>query len=459
LGGVALNRSVALAIAARSQRDVVVPAHPELMGAVGTALMTRDLLQQNILNEVNCKLKNLTKGEIKTKNTFRCKACDNNCEIQRILIRSKVYPFGGLCSKYKLLRQKGTKIKEGQDLVEMRNNLIFNEFGTETLKKPRGTIGIPMALTSHILFPFYAKFINELGYNVKLSNSSKTGNTKTTAPICYPCELVHGAVSDLISCNVDYIFLPYVLEMEIPDSYIHGYMCPSTSTIPDIIRAAFGNINDKILSPHIGFSEDLIETTIKELGKIATLIGLEEKVGVDAGLVALSHYKMFRELYYEFGRRKLKTLLKKPSVIIAGRPYVVYPPDVNIALPRKIVSRGYNAIPLDMLPFLKNYSSHTRNVWRFTQEIDNAIQYVKNYPNLYICFVSCFSCGPDSTMYHFFRQQLEGHSFCYLEIDSHTAHAGFETRVGAFLDIIEERHRKSSNHIDKVKIESVVIKK
>ncbi|MFX0007235.1 MAG: hypothetical protein ACFFAV_10985 [Candidatus Hermodarchaeota archaeon] len=44
-------------------------------------------------------------------------------------------------------------------------------------------------------------------------------------------------------------------------------------------------------------------------------------------------------------------------------------------------------------------------------------------------------------MYHHFRQQLEGHTFCYLEIDSHTAHAGFETRVGAFLDIIEERHR------------------
>ncbi len=442
LGGVALNKSVALAITARSQRNVVVPAHPELMGAVGTALMIRDLLQNKIISEQKYQLQDLTKGEIQIKDTFRCKACENNCEIQKIVIRGKVYPFGGLCSKYKLLRQKGTKVKEGQDLVEFRNKMIIDEFGAHPLKNPRGTIGIPMALTSHNLFPLYTKFINELGYNVILSKPSKNGNTKTKAPICYPCELVHGAINDLIIRNVDYIFLPHVIEMEIPDGYIHGYTCPSTTTIPDIIRAAFEDVSEKILSPHIGISEEHIETTLKEFGRIASILGLDNKIGVNAGFVALSHYKMVKKIYYEFGKKKLKEILQEPSVIIAGRPYVVYPSDVNIALPRKIVSRGYNAIPSDLLPHLNNETNHSRNVWSFTQEINNAVEYVKKYPNLYICFVSCFSCGPDGTMYHYFRQQLEGHTFCYLEIDSHTAHAGFETRVGAFLDIIEERHRK-----------------
>ena len=447
LGGVALNRSVALAIAARSHQKTVVPAHPELMGAVGTAFMTRDLLQNNIIDEENYKLKNLMKGEIRVKNTFRCKACENNCEIQRILIRGKVYPFGGLCSKYKLLRQKSIKVKEGQDFVELRNKMIIEEFGGRPLKNPRGTIGIPKALTSHILFPLYTKFINELGYDVVVSNPSKIGNTKTKAPICYPCELVHGAVNDLINRNVDYIFLPHVIELEIPKGYIHGYTCPSTTTIPDIIRAAFENVSEKLLSPHIGTSKDLIGTTLKEFGRIACDLGLESNIGIGAGMKALSHYKKFRGNYLEFGKKKLKDLLKKPSVIIAGRPYVVYPPDVNIALPRKIVSRGYNVIPSDILLFLDDKTNHKRNVWNFTQEINNAVQYVKKYPNLYICFVSCFSCGPDSTMYHHFRQQLAGNTFCYLEIDSHTAYAGFETRVGAFLDIIEERHRKADKSI------------
>ncbi|MFW9771305.1 MAG: acyl-CoA dehydratase activase [Candidatus Thorarchaeota archaeon] len=442
LGGVALNKAVALAIAARSQRKVLVPAHPELMGAVGTALMSRDLLESKIINEENFKLKNLMKGEIEIKKTFRCKTCENNCEIQNVSIRGKIYPFGGLCSKFRLIRQKNTRLKEGQDLIKLRNDLIFNEFGACSLKNPRGTIGIPLALTSHTLFPFYAKFINELGYEVVLSKPSKVGNTKTKAPICYPCELVHGAVNDLINQNVDYIFLPHIIEMEIPKGYIHGYTCPSTTTIPDIIRAAFEDVSGKILSPHIGLSESLIETTLKECGRIAGLLGLENKIGINAGCVALSHYKMFREIYLQYGKKKLKSLLKTPSVIITGRPYVVYPSDVNIALPRKIVSRGYNAIPSDLLPLLKDNPVHKRNVWSFTQEINNAVEYVKKFPNLYICFVSCFSCGPDGTMYHHFRQKLEGNTFCYLEIDSHTAHAGFETRVGAFLDIIEETHRK-----------------
>ena len=61
---------------------------------------------------------------------------------------------------------------------------------------------------------------------------------------------------------------------------------------------------------------------------------------------------------------------------------------------------------------------------------------------MHLCFISCFSCGPDSIAYHYFRNKLEGDIFCYLEIDSHTAHAGFDTRVGAFLDIIEERKKE-----------------
>ena len=115
------------------------------------------------------------------------------------------------------------------------------------------------------------------------------------------------------------------------------------------------------------------------------------------------------------------------------------------------------AIPSDILPFINDDNAHPRNAWSFTQEISNAIEYVKKYPNLYICFVSCFSCGPDGTMYHHFRQQLEGHTFCYLEIDSHTAHAGFETRVGAFLDIIEERNRKKYKTIKNAFNQSITV--
>jgi len=445
LGGVALNKAVALAMVSRSQRKIIVPAHPELMGSVGTALMTRDLIREGILSEQNIILEDFLHGDMRLKNTFRCKACENNCDIQNITIRGKTYPFGGLCSKYKLQRQKGEKIKEGRDIVSLRNEIIYEEFGPKKIENSLGTIGLPMGLTSYSLFPLYCKFINTLGFDVIISKPSKARNNKTTASICYPCELVHGAVRELLDQEVDYIFLPRVIEMEPLEGYAQGYTCPSTILIADIVRSTLNIDKDKILSPHISLTDDHRVLTLKEFGKTAAKLGLNREIGVKAGEKAIEHYFRFKEKYVEIGETLMKEIKDEPSVIIAGRPYVVYPSEINLALPQKIISRGYNAIPADILPSLKGKNILKSNAWNFTQQIEKAVQHSKSNPNFYICLVSCFSCAPDATMYHYFRQTLSGSTFCYLEIDSHTAHAGFDTRVGAFLDIVEERRRKFSN--------------
>ncbi|MDY6842610.1 MAG: acyl-CoA dehydratase activase-related protein, partial [Thermodesulfobacteriota bacterium] len=444
LGGVALNKAVALAMAARTQRKVIVPPHPELMGSVGTALMLRDHLRSGYISEREYDLHQLIQGEMELKDTFRCKACENNCEIQRIAIRGKVYPFGGLCSKYEILRHRGDETKEGRDMVALRNNMMINEFGPQPVKNPRGTIGLPMALTTFELFPFYTKLINELGYDVVTSSPSKVGNSKAIAAICYPCEVVHGAVYDLMNRNVDYIFLPSVIELEVPEGSLRSFTCPSTTVIADVIRAAFRDITNKILSPHISLSKDHIKTTLQEIERMGTTLGLHKGVARKAGEKALSHYEEYIKKYRELGEKEFEELIKEPTVIIVGRPYNTCSAEVNLALPRKITSKGYSVISADMLPHT-NHNIHERDVWHFTQQISNAVGYAKKYPNLYICLVSCFSCGPDASMYHWIRQELEGRTFCYLEIDSHTAHAGFETRVGAFLDIVEERRRKKED--------------
>jgi predicted nucleotide-binding protein (sugar kinase/HSP70/actin superfamily) len=136
----------------------------------------------------------------------------------------------------------------------------------------------------------------------------------------------------------------------------------------------------------------------------------------------------------------LERIQGEPAVILAGRPYTTCAKEVNLALPRKITSRGYHVIPADLFS-LEDGRRSSRDVWHYTQQISGALEKAKADPDLYICLLSCFSCGPDATMYHSFRQELAGETFCYLEIDSHTAHAGFETRVGAFLDIVERRRK------------------
>jgi len=444
LGGVALNESVALAMAARTQQKITVPDHPELMGSIGAALKAKDLLREGSETEKRSKLEDLASGQIEIQETFRCKTCENNCSIQKIGIRRKVYPFGGLCSKYEKLRH-GKTLKQGRDLIALRNKMMFEEFCPAPIKNPKGTIGLPMGLTVFELFPFYATLIHELGYNVVLSEPSKAGNNRTLASICYPCELVHGAVYDLNQRNVDYIFIPHTIKIDDSDETCFSYTCPSTTVIPDIIKSAFGEISGRILSPHIGLSNSLIPTTLQELGKMGAALGLKRNHVKQAGENALSYYTTFKNTYQKRMREEIEKISTQPSIVIAGRPYVVCTSDVNLALPRKITSRGYNVISVDMLNMVDN-ASPLRDVWHFTRQIGNAVAHVRENPNLHICLVSCFSCGPDASIYHHIRRELAGKTFCYLEIDSHTAHAGFETRVGAFIDIIEERRRRKENH-------------
>lgn len=443
-GGVALNRSVALSMAARTNRKIVVPPYPELMGCVGTALLAHDYLKDGDADVKPVRLEELLTGDMAVKGVFTCKTCENHCDIQNISIHEKTYPFGGLCAKYERRRHNKAEKKDALDFIEMRNRVMFEDFGVNDPPNPKGTVGMPMAITTYELYPYYATLLHEMGYAIVLSEPSREGNTKARSAICYPGEIAHGACYDLMKKQTDYIFLPYMLELNIPDRYTHSFTCNTTTLIPDVVRSAFRGIEEKLLSPYIGLSDELLLMTEKEVIKMGKRLGVDKKTAQNAHLKALSHYKTFKTATKGMIVDKWEKIIKEPTVIVAGRPYTVCSPEVNFALPRKLTSRGFHVVSADILPpFLPN-KDNPKNVWHFTQQLMNAAQYAAHYPNMYICLLSCFSCGPDASSYHLVRQQLAGEVFCYLEIDSHTAHAGFETRVGAFIDIIEEKRRKDT---------------
>ncbi len=442
-GGVALNRSVGLAMAARTGKKIIVPPYPELMGAVGTALMLRDQLARGEQQDGDYQLDRLLAGEIQTKGTFRCASCDNKCEIQRIEIRGKTFPFGGLCSKFENQRHQSGTVQEGRDVVAVRNELMLERFGPKPVLHERGRIGLPLALTAWELLPFYSCLINELGYEVVLSDPSKAGNDRTAATVCYPCQIAHGAVQDLENKGVDFIFLPHAIEMDVPDTFQHGFTCPTTTVIPDLVRTQFPALASKILSPHIAMRKDQLASTIKDVGALGPRLGLSRGDAMRACKRGLAKYRAYREEFRRLGQSELNRLGGEPTVILAGRPYTTCAPEVNMAVPRKIASRGFHVFPADLLPMLPGVQS-PRNPWAGTQQLMNAVAHARREPNFHVCLLSCFSCGPDASMFHLARQQLAGHTFCYLEIDSHTAYAGVETRIGAFLDIIEERRSQEA---------------
>jgi predicted CoA-substrate-specific enzyme activase len=433
-GGVALNPAVAPAVAALAGVQVTVPPNPELMGCEGAARMAGDLLSAGAVPAWNRSLSSFGRIRMESKAPFTCPACDNRCEVQRFLLGQRTLAFGGQCSKWEMARRpKGLRQAEGRDLVALRHELMFRSFAPPAPKRPRGRIGLPLALTTYELYPLYAQFLRGLDYDVVLSRPGR-GSRRTAAPMCYPAELVHAAVDDLLAQGVDFVFLPYMREFPAGATDVPGYLCPVTQDMPGVIGAFFGGETAKILTPEMGLSPRLAAVTQQEVVRLGARLGVSAGQSGEAWQMAMAHQAAFERTY----RQSIEEALSEvtgPAVILVGRPYAAYAPEVNLSVPRKIATRGFTVIPGDALSLESRASQ--RNVWHYTQAVMAAVEYARRHADRYLCDISCFSCGPDAIIHHRLRREMEGQPFCFLEIDSHTAHAGIETRVGAFLDIIE----------------------
>jgi predicted CoA-substrate-specific enzyme activase len=454
-GGVALNKAVAAAFALQTGRRIVVPRYPELMGCVGAALMARDRLQSGELEKRALNLADFLHSEAQEKEPFSCGSCDNLCTVRRTEVRGNVYPFGGLCAKYENARRQRSS-REGVDLVAVRNQLMFQEYGNCEVPSPRGTVGIPLALSSYEWFPFFARFFTNLGFQVETSEHISQADLHTKAPICYPGEVAHAAVRDLLRRGVDHVLVPHAMGDELPwepkaappltwepkigAGWIDGLFCHIARGLPALLKISVGSEEaKKLLTPMVSLADRLWPGTLAQLAVLAEPLEVGKEEVLVAAKEARRHYRAYRSALTQTGEEQLQRLGDSPTVILAGRPYVVCSSRINLALPRKLTSRGYNVVPIDLLP-LTGGPPKKRNMWMATQMIDNAVSFARQRANWHLCFVSCFACSPDGMLEHVFRQRISGETYCHLELDSHTAHAGFDTRIGAFLDILGQEY-------------------
>lgn len=75
--------------------------------------------------------------------------------------------------------------------------------------------------------------------------------------------------------------------------------------------------------------------------------------------------------------------------------------------------------------------------WYYGQQDMKAAAFAKDEANLFVAYVSNFSCAPDSFILHYLKWTMGQKPFLVLELDSHSADAGIDTRVEAFLDIVD----------------------
>lgn len=126
-GGVCYNKSIPIAMAGISEKELIVPYEPGLMGALGVALEVNKRINNGLIEPKTYNLSELIEKKINELPSFICAGgidkCDIKCEISLLEIGGKKYPFGGVCDKYNNNLIKSEK-KEIIDYVQLRNEIV-----------------------------------------------------------------------------------------------------------------------------------------------------------------------------------------------------------------------------------------------------------------------------------------------------------------------------------------------
>jgi predicted CoA-substrate-specific enzyme activase len=442
-GGVAKNPAVPLAFAQLLGKPVAVPPDPELMGCYGVARLALQKHQAGLLSRGRYDLAEILARKICVRNEFTCQACDNRCPIRNLEVDGRRYPFGGRCSKYTGVRRRlPGNAKEAVDWVAWRSQEVFERQPAAAgafVARSAKTVGVPLALSVHSLWPFYSRFFHELGVRSVLSASVRPeGVARQESSYCFPVEIAHGAIEDLRQTGVDFLFLPHFRDMpSLEQDPVHACACPLTQGLPYYARQAFG-LGAELLRPVVSFKQGW-QACRGEFEATAARLGLSRAEGGKAYDRAVEQYREFLHTYRARGRELLDEIRGHPDrlyVALLGRTYNAFTRDANMGIPRKFTSRGVTVVPFDMIHD-DNAAILPNMYWYYGQQDMKAAARVRQTPNLYLAWISNFSCAPDSFMLHYLRWMMGQKPYLVLEIDSHTADAGLDTRIEAFLDIVE----------------------
>ncbi len=457
-GGVCYNHAVPLAMATLVGKPIVVPPDPGLMGAFGAALEIKKRIESGLMETQRFDLRALADREVGYGKSFTCRGgrekCDRGCTIAVIELEGKKYPFGGACNRYYNLRRNIRYDVKALDLVRLRQQLVFEKYGAGEVApgRRRGTVALTRSFLVNTYYPLYATFFREIGFEPLLPGGpSAEGMDRRAAAFCYPAELSHGFFYSLLTDGPrpDFIFLPHFKAVPSLNGTASSQLCPLVQGETFYLRSTFApeiarleERGTRLLAPLMDLTHGL-ETAREPLVRIARKMGVPRR---EAGRAVDRAIERQRALFAEMtavGRDVLAELEKDPErigVVIFARPYNGFADEAHMGIPHKLASRGVQVIPLDFLD-AGSQKAKRHMYWGMGQLILKTARLVEQHPQLFGTYITNFSCGPDSFVIGYFRSIMGRKPSLTLELDSHTADAGLETRIEAFLDIVNAYRR------------------
>lgn len=475
-GATARNRALAAALAAECGRTISIPPRPELTGALGAAMMARNLHRQS--PGIKYSFRGLQQLNTYSVSKHACRsACEHNhrCTLHVITFaRGEKFIYGDRCGKYSA-RKRSKTLSHLPDYALRREKLFFQAAGEPLDRGPH--IGIARCGLFHDLYPFWSAFFRVLGASVVLTEPSgpaalEKGKSALGTEMCLPMEINVGHYRELAEKGVDYIFLPEVVDLEpLPwaPCWPRAFTCSLLQTIEGTMVSSLSLDPARLLTAQLNYREGPARIRDQLRPAAQRLMGgtfSEERFrsAVKAGYAAMDSFHRSMEKESELILDKLREGGSSVAALFLSRPYTIYDDFISKESLRHARETGLPALPHEFLLFyLQGWyggriSSHVLDPFKgefksclaealknmdhvypaqLQRMLSSAIfalflnrkKALTGLPLFHLVLHDPFKCGPNTMFRHYLGNLAP---YLRLTLDEHTAPAGLITRLEAF---------------------------
>ncbi|OGO79043.1 MAG: 2-hydroxyglutaryl-CoA dehydratase [Clostridiales bacterium GWB2_37_7] len=293
-------------------------------------------------------------------------------------------------------------------------------------------VGIPKGLLYYEYQPFFQTFFEELGAELIVSPDTNKdildkGVKYCVDEACLPVKVFHGHVS-AIKDKCDLLLIPRIMQQRQRE-----FICPKFCGLPEMVVNSIPDMPKATMTPFYATSKEKLFDWAKITGQEIT----HNKARLQKAFEAAMEHQSKHKTGFDDKGSDLR-------VALAGHPYNIYDNYLNMNLVKKLKKLGVGVITEEHIDedikikeasklYKRPFWSFATNNYGFTSHIAN------NGIANGIIYISSFACGIDSVVIELIKHNIGDFPFLILKIDEHTGEAGIDTRIEAFVDMLERR--------------------
>jgi predicted nucleotide-binding protein (sugar kinase/HSP70/actin superfamily) len=307
-------------------------------------------------------------------------------------------------------------------------------------------IGIPEALLFYRYEDFIRTFFSNLDIETVYSQPTnpdilERGIKECVDEACLPIKIFAGHVSKLLE-DCDKVVVPRLMKCQNGDS-----ICPKFAGLPELAGRVGHDQRFIFTDPlYLNDSKKFKQALIREGEKME--VAKDEVMGAYDRVEKIIREAKITGNLNRFPRRWREISDSSNAGVrigVLGHSYNIHDSFANMSLMKKLKDLGVKVTTGEDIT-LEEINPHMRGLlktpyWMFYREnLGRACQLVKEREVDGIIYISSFCCGTDSITIEMIKSKIGDFPMLVLKLDEHTAEAGIDTRLEAFVELLERRN-------------------